>query len=625
MSRTVALALILFSLSASAAEPPQAPAAPPLTGGSAGTTAERPLARPPEYLGQDPFDDVHTVAGLKELERDLKGVAERVRPSVVLLRLISESGRSSSGTGVIIRKNGLVATCGHVGVAPGRPVEAVLSDGSTISGKTLGQVFEGGIDCGLVQLDCKERELPWTPLGTTVGLAKGDWLVAMGYTHGPAAEKNRPALVRVGRVLGNNEKELLFDAPIDAGDSGGPSFNLRGEVVGLNSRCGRQSWENVATPIDALQSRLEELESKTTREDAAPQRRGRRRNGPGTRFPSGTSDAGKLAVQRDVRLDTVAQTAAESLVRVMEFDAQLAYGTVVNALGLVVTKSSQVSKDSGLQVETRDRSRHQARVVARDAKNDVALLLVELPPHYHMVPVEWDTSAHVVPGAALITPRAFPDSTALGFAAIEVRQSDRDATSTAYMGVRTGVPSKEALEEAQSENAVLVEGVTGGMPAQRAGIVAGELILKVNDEPVTSREALRRTLNAYRIGERVAVEVFGKDGRRTVDLVLAPNTDQNGQVRRGNTVTEISQLSSGFGSVIAHDSITRPDQMGGPVVDLDGRVVGMNIARFDRTATHALPAARMQEIVVQLKASARKARESASASATEKTPAATAP
>jgi serine protease Do len=55
-------------------------------------------------------------------------------------------------------------------------------------------------------------------------------------------------------------------------------------------------------------------------------------------------------------------------------------------------------------------------------------------------------------------------------------------------------------------------------------------------------------------------------------------------------MTPISEVSTGFGDVLAHDAIVWPEQCGGPVVDLDGHVVGLNIARFDRTATHALEA-----------------------------------
>lgn len=586
--------------------PPSTETAP--TSSEASARARTPT---PHFLGQDHFDDIDDVAELRELESDVKSVIEKVRPAVVLLRTTGSSGRMTTGTGVIINSKGLVATCGHVGVGPGRNIEAVLSDGTVIQGKTLGQLVEGSLDCGLVQLDLEDRELPWRPMGTTVGLAKGDWVVAMGYTHGQPKE-HRPALARVGRVLGNSDTELLFDAPIDSGDSGGPSFNLRGEVIGLNSRCGRQSWENVATPIDALSIRLKDLQPQTERGE---RQRGPRGRGPSTRFPSGTTDAGKLAVQRDVRLNAVAQRAQESLLRVLVGEDQVAYGTVVHARGLAVTKSSQVPEGETITAETSDGDQYSARVVARDIGADVALLLVKVPVEEELVPVKWSADRELVPGTALVTPRTFPDSPVLGFAAIETRESERDSTNTPYLGVRTEVPSREELDRAGVERAVLVGSVSEGMPAERVGILAGEMLLTLNGKRIEGREDLRRQLNKHRIGERVTVEVFGKEGKRSVDAVLSPSTDGSGRVRRGNTMTEISKLSSGFGEVVAHDGITRPEQMGGPVVDLDGRVVGLNIARYDRTATHALPASRMPEIVKDLTEQARKARESETAPA----------
>jgi serine protease Do len=66
---------------------------------------------------------------------------------------------------------------------------------------------------------------------------------------------------------------------------------------------------------------------------------------------------------------------------------------------------------------------------------------------------------------------------------------------------------------------------------------------------------------------------------------------------RGNTTTAISDISTGFGSVLAHDGIVWPEQCGGPIVNLDGQAIGLNIARFDRTATHALSAETVMDAV----------------------------
>jgi serine protease Do len=72
-------------------------------------------------------------------------------------------------------------------------------------------------------------------------------------------------------------------------------------------------------------------------------------------------------------------------------------------------------------------------------------------------------------------------------------------------------------------------------------------------------------------------------------------------------------VSSGFGPVLAHDAIVWPDQCGGPVVDLDGDAVGLNIARYDRTATHALDPKTVMKAVDRITRESARTREAASA------------
>lgn len=162
-----------------------------------------------DVRGQDPFDRVETVEDLALLESELVARASQVLPTVVNLRLGGRMG-GATGTGVIISPDGLVATCGHVGVRAGRRVQALLSDGTVLRGTTLGQANLGKLDCGLVQLDTEGKDLPSAPLGRSADLATGDWLVVMGYTQGPPSEP-RPALVRVGRVTKSSPEEVLFD------------------------------------------------------------------------------------------------------------------------------------------------------------------------------------------------------------------------------------------------------------------------------------------------------------------------------------------------------------------------------------------------------------------------------
>lgn len=538
-------------------------------------------------VGQDAYDSIEDVDHLRQLEGELTSLATRVRPSVVLLRLGGMRG-GATGTGVLISSDGLVATCGHVGERSGRRVTATLSDGTRLSGRTLGQANSGMLDCGLIQLDTEGRDLPCAPLGTSATLEPGDWLLALGFTQGPP-DRDRPALVRVGRVLRITPNEMLFDAPIDAGDSGGPSFNLRGEVVAINSRCGHQPWENAATPVDRLRDRMTEFQAGTDEVLTTAIFTDGDDRSVRTDFGRSNSGAGRMAVQRDLPLSDVTAAVKASMVRVMDGKSPRCYGTVIDDLGHAVTKRSQLPvgwQKGELTVESSTGDSFTARVVGVDRALDLAVLAIAdctLPA------VKWAIDQEVQPGEVLLTPRLGSYTPALGFAAIEHRESMRDWSTGPYLGVRTSDAPRKQREAANLEHALLVEEVVPKSGADRAGVLVGDLIVSLDDEPVTDRMALRETIANRSTGDTLAIELIRGGERITVNATLSKRDPLPGKEGlRGNTTTPISEVSTGFGEVIAHDAIVWPEQCGGPVVNLEGRAVGLNIARFDRTATHAI-------------------------------------
>jgi serine protease Do len=575
---------------------------------TAASNATPPVTQPAvvdEFEGQDRFDVVRSLDELRQLEREIMDVVMRVRPSVVLLRGTGPNGTQGSASAVIIGKDGLLATCGHVGRRPGREITALLPDGTELRGRTLGQCFEEGIDCGLVQLETEGRELPAVEMGTTKGLAEGDWVIALGYTHG-LAEGSRPALVRVGRTIGIKEKELFIDAPIDAGDSGGPSFNLRGEVIGLNARCGKASWNNIATPVDRLSERMETLLAQREPEDSPTQTRDPSRRGglPLGREPDTT---GKRELERSVPLDGLVEPAVAAMVQVYCDERRVAFGLVVDANGLIVTKASQIEAGSVLEIESAAGCRHAAEVAGRDQQADVALLRLignakaaDDGTAERLEPVQWATDTVIAPGAVLVTPRGRGLRPALGFAAIERRESEADLMDVPYLGVQTRPSNPAERRRAEVDRAVTVVRVLPGTAAERAGLKPGQILLSLDGADLGSPEELRRLLRERAIGQRIQLRTL--DGERiapqeaTLDIVLSSRADSPQGNSRGNTSTPISRRSSGFGALLAHDTVTEPLEMGSPLVDVNGRIVGMNIARFDRTATHAIAADRMVEI-----------------------------
>jgi serine protease Do len=533
-----------------------------------------------------------TVEELRQLEQRLTEIAERTRPAVVLLQ-IRERGGSSNGTGVVISSDGLVATCGHVGERAGRRVTATLPDGRRLSGRTLGQANDGALDCGLIQLDVEGEPLPTVPLGTSAAIEPGEWVVSLGYTQGPPAEP-RPAFVRAGRITRASDREILFDAPIDAGDSGGPIVNLRGEVVGINSRCGRQPWENAATPVDRLRERHAEFRDGLDEADMAPPLRVGGSGDGWTSFARGGDDLGRLSVQRSAPLAEICMGAERSVLQVRSQNQVVALATVVDANGHAVTKRSELPRRGTLSVRDHRGEDRAARVVAEDRRMDLALLEVGGEP---LPGIEWGPGT-VQAGQVLVSPRPGTSGPALGFASIERRESERDWRMGAFLGVQTEPVSRSEATESGVESAVRVVTVVEGGAAEEAGLRPGDLLVTLDAQPLSGREGLRRRIMDRDPGDVVTIVLLRDGERREASATLRPRPErEGGTAQRGNTRTEISTVSTGFGEVFAHDAIIRPEQCGGPVLSLDGLAQGLNVARYDRTSTHVLDAIRVQAAV----------------------------
>jgi serine protease Do len=102
----------------------------------------------------------------------------------------------------------------------------------------------------------------------------------------------------------------------------------------------------------------------------------------------------------------------------------------------------------------------------------------------------------------------------------------------------------------------------------------------------------RVQLQVVRGGEVLSVTATLGDGSRPGQQEQAELMDSLGG--------PLSRRRAGFSSVLQHDTVLRPRECGGPVVDLDGKVVGINIARASRVATYALPSRVIRPIVAEM-------------------------
>lgn len=284
--------------------------------------------------------------------------------------------------------------------------------------------------------------------------------------------------------------------------------------------------------------------------------------------------------------EVVAQP-AKSTVQIYCDGYRTALGAVVREDGYVVTKSSELKgKVECLLNGRRMNEKLEATIVARDPALDLAVLKIDAKG---LPPVAWSRSDATV-GSWLATPGWEADPISIGVVSVAPRK----------------IPAPKGalgVSLANRDNAAQIEDVVPGMPAEKVGLKAGDIILKVNGKDTPTRQQLVETIGSYMPGEKV--EMLVKRGSE--QLTLSATLGSLSQLVHGdraefqnNLGGPLSERRAGFPLAIQHDSVLRPADCGGPIVDLDGNAVGLNIARAGRVESYALPAAVVIESVAKL-------------------------
>ena len=140
----------------------------------------------------------------------------------------------SAGSGFIIDKAGFVVTNNHV-VDASKKITVKLPDGRSFTAKLIGT--DAATDIALLKIN-SDKALPTVEFGDDKKLRVGDWVVAVGNPFGLSNSVTAGIVSSLGRNIESSQQYTNFiqiDAPINRGNSGGPTFDLRGQVVGMNS------------------------------------------------------------------------------------------------------------------------------------------------------------------------------------------------------------------------------------------------------------------------------------------------------------------------------------------------------------------------------------------------------
>ncbi|MBQ6616899.1 MAG: trypsin-like peptidase domain-containing protein [Thermoguttaceae bacterium] len=481
---------------------------------------------------------------LKELEKKLDELNKKVSPAVVGIVI-----GNASGSGVIVNPEGLIMTAGHVSGMAGRDAKVILSDGRIVNAKSLGGV--NPVDAGLMQIT-DPGEYPFAEIDRKDTTEQGDWVVAYGHPLG--YRQGRPPVMRLGEVIRDSDTVIQTDCVMISGDSGGPLFNLKGEVIGINSRISENAAQNFHVPTKIfLEYWGKMVASQMCNHTLLP----------------------KKEINQLSFLETV-KPVLPTMVGIRHGAANAAFGIIVDSDGWIVTKANCIDPTKKVTCFVAAEKREgkivfkamEGKIVATDDNLDLALLKVEAKD---LEVAQFDEEYPIEVGHWVLTPSVEKGLAGLGVISVPPLSIPKERAIAGIM-----------LEERDGK--LYVGDVVPDLPAAKAGLKKGDRIVKVNGAFVYTADQCTNEFKKFDIGNKVSMEIESEGKTRTVEVELTASAHH-----KPNEMNGMSKRRSGYENVIQHDSVIRPEECGGPLVNLDGKVIGINIARAGRVETYALP------------------------------------
>ncbi len=368
------------------------------------------------------------------------------------------------GSGFIISPDGVILTNAHV-VADASVVTVKLTDRREYKAKVVG--FDRASDVAVLKIDAKD--LPTVRLPAADEVKVGEWVVAIGSPYGFENTVTAGIVSAKSRSLpdGSYVPFIQTDVAVNPGNSGGPLFNMKGEVIGINSqiysRSGGSQGMSFAIPIDVALNVENQI------------------------LKTGKVTRGQLGVT----IQDVNQGLAES------FGMKRPAGALVSSVG----NDSPAAK-AGLQP---------GDVIMRYNGTDVTSSS-ELPM----------LVARAAPGSSaklevLRNGETKQVNVTVGEASgAKSASAAKPATEHGRLGIAARPLNPEERKQAGVSGGVLVEDASGA--AASAGIQSGDVILSFNGTPVKSVEELRALVS--KAGKKVALLVLRDDARIFVPVDL---------------------------------------------------------------------------------------------------------
>ncbi|MBZ4333691.1 trypsin-like peptidase domain-containing protein [Corallococcus interemptor] len=387
-----------------------------------------------------------------------------------------EQIRQGAGSGFIIDPKGLVLTNNHV-IEDAVTITIRLDDGRSFTGEVVGR--DPLTDVAVVKIKEKVDQLPSVKLGDSDAVRVGDWVLAIGNPFGLASSVSVGILSARAREIGASVYDdfLQTDAAINPGNSGGPLFNMKGEVVGINTAIvGGGTGIGFSVPSNLIKALLPQLE----KEGAVT------RGWLGVGIQPLTRELGqalKLSVSEGAILTQITPDSPAAKAGLKPDDV------------VVAVDGKPVRSDSEL-----------TRTVALKKPNSVATLTLYRDGKKQDVKVTMGTRPDLE-GLSKKKPSANDEQDSSRRVGVSLQDLDARTASQAGFTERAGA---------------LITDIVPGSPADRAQLTPGMLVVEANKKPIASAKELASAIRAAPKGSTLLLRVAGPGGGRLLRALTVP-------------------------------------------------------------------------------------------------------
>jgi serine protease Do len=380
---------------------------------------------------------------------------------------------TGQGSGFFISADGYAVTNNHV-VDKAKTVEVVMDDGKTLNAKVIGT--DSRTDLALIKVDGRS-DFPYVKLSDKAPRI-GDWVVAVGNPFGLGGTVTAGIISARGRDIGSGPYDdyIQIDAPINKGNSGGPTFDMDGNVIGVNTAIFSPSGGSVGIgfdiPADTVKSVVAQLKDKGTVN----------RGWIGTQIQPVTAEIAESLGMKGSEGALVAEPQANGPAA----KAGILSGDVITAVnGHAVKDARDLARQIGAMAPG---TTAKLSVWRKGEEKSISLTLGELPK---------DREARA----------ATPDSAPQG-------------TDTPRLGLTLAPAAQVAGGGAEG---VVVTNVDPNGPASERGVKTGDVILDVGGKAVANPEDVRNAISdAHKNGKRtVLMRLKSNDATKFVAIPLA--------------------------------------------------------------------------------------------------------